>query len=841
METMKQKIAALGSRMRRYHKRTQRHRENNLFTNNQKEFFRSLDEQQKHPEDIPPKPTEMQEYWSNIWSRSEVHNKDAPWIKTLIEEQTDLEEMAPITITTEDVNNTIRRMKNWTTPGVDNIHNYWWKSLKSTHKVLARLFQESLQSPESIPKYFTQGATCMLPKTEKLSDPKNYRPITCLPSAYKILTSTIGFKIVTHLKNNKLLAWEQNGCNKNGRGAKELLVIDNAITKQARKRLKNLSMAWIDYRKAFDSVPHTWLLQVLQIYKINPRAIQLLKHLMTTWRTKLTVKHETLSYQTGEIRIARGIFQGDSFSPSWFCAAMNPISSMLNRSAYGYAIDSNTILSHLFYVDDLKLFARGRKQLEGELELVRKFSGDIGMSLGLEKCAVVEVKRGKLVRQQNIKLGDGREIRSLGVEDSYKYLGIQQTYEIRQQENKRETESELLRRTRKILGTQLSAKNIITAINMWAVPAFTYTAGVLSWSKTDLQRIDQKIRTTLTKHGLLHPNSAVERIYLPRRTGGRGLSSLEDTCQREERNIIDYFRKRNNPVHQWVATYQQTSNRAGTSPPVEPEMENRLERLKQSWQSKSLHGRFYASLQQEEVDRTKSHTYLMQGYLYPQTEGTLMAIQDQVVPTRVYAKHIMKLQVETTKCRLCNIAEETIQHLSSGCSQIAGTKYLTRHNDMGKVVHQLICLREELLPHFTPHHLYSPQAVLENDQTKIYWDLTVVTDRGAEHNRPDMVVWNKTKKTAHIIDFSVPLDNNLSKAYGEKITKYNVLARQIRDMWKLKSVTILPLIISANGLVHRKSSAHIEELDLPPNTIAWMQKAVILGTVGIIRQVIYPY
>ncbi|XP_044757740.1 uncharacterized protein LOC123315901 [Coccinella septempunctata] len=639
----------------------------------------------------------------------------------------------------------------------------------------------------------------MLPKTEKLSDPKNYRPITCLPSTYKILTSTIGFKIVTHLKNNKLLAWEQNGCNKNGRGAKELLVIDNSITKQAKKRLRNLSMAWIDYRKS--PVPHSWLFQVLQIYKINPQAIQLLKHLMTTWRTKLTVKHETVSYQTGKIRIARGIFQGDRFSPSWFCAAMNPISSMLNRSAYGYAIDSNTILPHLFNVDDLKLFAIGRKQSEGELELVRKFSGDIGMSLGLEKCAVVEVKRGKMVRQQNIQLRDGREIRSLGVEDSYKYLGIQQTHEIRQQENKREAESELFRRTRKALGTQLSGKNIITAINMWAVPAFTCTAGALSWSKTNLQRIDQKIRTTLTKHGLLHPNSAVERIYLPRRTGGRALSSLEDTCQREEKNIIDYFRKRNNPVHQWVTTYQQTSNRAGTSPPVEPEMENRLERLKQSWQSKSLHGSFYASLQQQEVDRTKSHTYLMQGYLYPQTEGTLMVIQDQVVPTRIYAKHIMKLQVETTECRLCNIAHETIQHLSSGCSQIAGTKYLARHNDMGKVVHQLICLREELLPHFTPHHMYSPQAVLENNQTKIYWDLTVVTDRGAEHNRPDMVVWNKTKTTAHIIDFSVPLDNNLSKVYGEKITKYNVLARPIRDMWKLKSVAILPLIISANGFI----------------------------------------
>ncbi|XP_044757798.1 uncharacterized protein LOC123315955 [Coccinella septempunctata] len=514
---------------------------------------------------------------------------------------------------------------------------------------------------------------------------------------------------------------------------------------------------------------------------------------------------------------------------------------MINRSSYGYAIDSNNILTHLFYVDDLKLFARGRKQLEGELELVRNFSDDIGMTLGSGKCAVVEVRRGKLVQQGSIRLGDGRSIDSLRIEDSYRYLGVQQTYEIRQQDNKQLAEEELIRRVRRILGTQLSAKNIMTAINIWAIPSFTYTAGVLSWSKTDLERIDRKFRTTLTKYGTLHPNSAIERIYLPCKEGGRGLRSLEEACLKEEKSIREYFVRSNRPLHKWVNTYHHAPNRAGAAIPEEPERENQLESMKQSWKSKSLHGRFYASMQQEEVDVTKSNTYLTQGYLYPQTEGTLLAIQDQVVPTRSYIKHIMKQQIESTKCRLCNNYEETIQHLSSGCSQIAGTKYLSRHNDMGKVVHQQMCLREGLLRHFTPYHLYTPQALLENENTKIYWDLTVVTDLGIEHNRPDMVVWNKVNETALIIDFAVPLDNNLSKAYGEMVAKYEALARQMKDLWKLKSVKIMPLIISANGLVHRRTAAHVEELNLPQNTITWMQKAVILGTVSIVRQIIFPH
>lgn len=55
----------------------------------------------------------------------------------------------------------------------------------------------------------------------------------------------------------------------------------------------------------------------------------------------------------------------------------------------------------------------------------------------------------------------------------------------------------------------------------------------------------------------------------------------------------------------------------------------------------------------------------------------------------------------------------------------------------------------------------------------------------------------------------------------------------MKDRWKLKKVEIIPLIIRANGLVH------LRELDLPPNIITWMQKAVSLES--IIRKIIYPY
>lgn len=837
-ETLKQKIAALGKRLKRYHKRTLRCKQNTLFNNNQRLFFRNLEAEITDEQHELPKETEMTEFWSEIWAENIQHDRKAQWINIEKENSEKYTEMPNITVSKDDVQATVKRMKNWTAPGMDGIHNYWWKALSNSHEPLARLIQNAMRDPNSIPIYFTQGETHMLPKKGDLAKPNNYRPITCLPSAYKILTSILCHKLNCHLKQNNIMSWEQNGCKHKGRGCKELLIIDNIATMQARKRQRNLSVAWIDYQKAFDSVPHSWLMEILKIYKINEQTIDLLRHLMGSWRTTLLVRGNTNSYKTREIPIQRGIFQGDSLSPLWFCLAMNPLSNMLNRSAYGYKIDDRTKLTHLFYMDDLKLYAKSREQLEGQLELVRSFSQGICMRFGLDKCATIHIKRGKLTESADITLADGSEIRNLGAETSYKYLGIQQTYELKQKDNKEQAEKELVRRTNKILKTQLDAKNKFTAYNIWAVPVLTYTAGILTWSKTDLERLDRKIRSLLTKHGILHPNSAIERLYLPRDEGGRGLISLESASQEERQKLRKYLLTNNAPVYKSIRVLDKNYTSLNLASDQEPEAVNLAGQMKQRWQSKELHGRFYASLHQEDVDFKASNTYLTAGYLFPGTEGAILSIQDQVVKTRTYARYILKQQVENTKCRLCNISEESVQHLSSGCSKIAGTRYLERHNNMGKVVHQLVCLNKGLLDTFTPHHMYVPKAVLENNTTKIYWDFTVETDIGVEHNKPDMVIWNKPEKTAIIIDFSVPQDYNVAKAYADKINKYAALSQEIKAIWELRKVIIVPLIISANGLVHKMTNQHIRELNLPNNTIMWMQKAVVLCTVGIIRRIV---
>ena len=63
---------------------------------------------------------------------------------------------------------------------------------------------------------------------------------------------------------------EQRGGKENCYECKDQLMINNAIPENCKKKKKNLSAAWIDYKKAFDSVSHSWILACLRMYKINP-------------------------------------------------------------------------------------------------------------------------------------------------------------------------------------------------------------------------------------------------------------------------------------------------------------------------------------------------------------------------------------------------------------------------------------------------------------------------------------------------------------------------------------------------------------------------------------------
>ena len=101
--------------------------------------------------------------------------------------------------------------------------------------------------------------------------------------------------------------------------------------------------------------------------------------------------------------IKRSIFQGDSLSPLLFVVTMTPLTLILRNCEVGYLYANNTKLKHLFFMDDLKLYARNEIQLNSLIQTMRIVSKDIGMKFGIEKCAILVMKRGRLAQSEGIR------------------------------------------------------------------------------------------------------------------------------------------------------------------------------------------------------------------------------------------------------------------------------------------------------------------------------------------------------------------------------------------------------------------------------------------------------
>ena len=150
--------------------------------------------------------------------------------------------------------------------------------------------------------------------------------------------------------------------------------------------------------------------------------------------------------QSQPTQIGRRIFQGDSLSPLLFCIVLIPLTNKLNRADCGYPVHgTERKISHLLYMDDLKLLGRNESDLKNEVKTVQTTGKDINMNFGLEKCARICLKRGRVQSKMHIGRTFENNIKELDLRKAYKYLGIDESFDI-QHKNEKEKLKEYLRR-----------------------------------------------------------------------------------------------------------------------------------------------------------------------------------------------------------------------------------------------------------------------------------------------------------------------------------------------------------------------------------------------------------
>ena len=373
------------------------------------------------------------------------------------------------------------------------------------------------------------------------------------------------------------------------------------------------------------------------------------------------------------------------------------------------------------------------------------------------------------------------------------------------------------------------------------MPILRYGFGVLRWTQAELRGIDRKSRKIMTKYKFHHPKSDTNRLYIPRKFGGRGITSAIDCYQQECIGLANYLHKNTwDPLVTIVKRSESRTQRGIMSFVRDCTMEETKKAIVNERREKllemPLHGQFFQ--QQSEIptiDSSLSVDWLENSHLRFETESLICAAQEQALATNHIKAKIWK-NGTVGKCRLCREQDETVSHLISGCIMLAGSKYLYRHNQIATYLHW--CLAKDMGVEVTPSWLmHKPKESTTKEGIVLLWDMQINTDSRVLANRPDIVLHDTRLKSCLIIDVAVPVDKNSIKKIAEKITKYRDLEIEIQKCWGLKKVKTVPIVVGALGTVCSGLTKNLKLLSSRAK-LTVVQKTALLGTANILRGVL---
>ena len=173
----------------------------------------------------------------------------------------------------------------------------------------------------------------------------------------------------------------------------------------------------------------------------------------------------------------------------------------------------------------------------------------------------------------------------------------------------------------------MNGGNLVRGVHTWEVSLLRYSATFVRWRKSELQGIDRKTRKLFTIYGALHLKSDVDRLYIPRKEGGRGLISIEECVELAIRGLEVYVHGSEERLIQ-VARGDKIDDLEAASVFKRSKKEKRLE----DWE-KALHGQYLR--QTKEVRSDQCWDWLQNGDLKRDTESLIVAAHNQSIRTNL--------------------------------------------------------------------------------------------------------------------------------------------------------------------------------------------------------------
>ena len=284
-----------------------------------------------------------------------------------------------LSVTRDDVFKSLSNLRPDKSPGPDNIHPMLLReTAQNIAEPLTLIFQKSVEDGR-VPDEWKRANITPIYKKGPKCQAENYRPISLTSCVCKILESIIKAQMTAYLDNKKVISDRQHGFVSGRSCLTNLLEVFEDWTKSLDEGY-GIDVIYLDYKKAFDTVPHQRLLQKLQLFGFGGDLLRWIESFLTGRTMRVVVNGSSSSW----MRVLSGVPQGSVLGPLLFLLYVNDLPDWIKTNIRIFA-DDTKIWTRITSVKDSECLQR-------DLDSLSRWSEKWLLRLNPEKCKVMHIR-----------------------------------------------------------------------------------------------------------------------------------------------------------------------------------------------------------------------------------------------------------------------------------------------------------------------------------------------------------------------------------------------------------------------------------------------------------------
>eukprot|EP00057_Strongylocentrotus_purpuratus_P009185 XP_011663659.1 PREDICTED: RNA-directed DNA polymerase from mobile element jockey-like [Strongylocentrotus purpuratus] len=345
----------------------------------------------------------LNEFFASVFTREDVTTIPEPEVKF------DGDPLEEVVITTEEVLKKLKKLNPSKSPGPDGLHP---RVLKEAAEVLAEplavIFNKSIQEGR-VPDGWKEANVTAIYKKGKATSPGNYRPVSLTSVICKIMESILRDHIMSFMDEKKILTDHQHGFRSGRSCATQLISVLDSWTSMLDEG-GGVDVAYLDFSKAFDSVPHQRLIKKMKAHGIHGKLLNWIESFLKERRQCVAVNGKKSSWAD----VLSGIPQGSVLGPILFITYINDLPDNLKGHAEMFA-DDTKVYTHIKSQED-------RKTMQQDLDSLCDWAEKWQLKFNVGKCGVMHYGNQDETRPYSMR--DGTTRANMEVRKEEKDLGV---------------------------------------------------------------------------------------------------------------------------------------------------------------------------------------------------------------------------------------------------------------------------------------------------------------------------------------------------------------------------------------------------------------------------------